>query len=137
MISVASNEIPREMADMTRAALNNDWDTARAHPPQIPAADAGQLHRVQSAAGQSSAGDDGKNRGSLSPAAACRCAATRARNYRKIATEAGLIAKPAARRAEAVNFYIYENWLAGPHKIVLHRSTCGQCNHGKGRPVRT
>ena len=28
----------------------------------------------------------------------------------------------------------YENWLAGPHKIVLHRSTCGQCNHGKGRP---
>jgi hypothetical protein len=30
---------------------------------------------------------------------------------------------------------VYENWLAGPHKIVLHRSTCGQCNHGKGRPA--
>jgi 4-hydroxy-tetrahydrodipicolinate synthase len=29
IISVASNEIPREMADMTRAALNNDWATAR------------------------------------------------------------------------------------------------------------
>src|SRR5438105_319582 len=29
IISVASNEIPREMAEMTRAALNNDWDTAR------------------------------------------------------------------------------------------------------------
>src|SRR5205814_5061354 len=29
VISVASNEIPREMAEMTRAALNNDWDTAR------------------------------------------------------------------------------------------------------------
>src|SRR5438093_7386282 len=29
VISVASNEIPREMADMTRAALNNDWTTAR------------------------------------------------------------------------------------------------------------
>ena len=29
IISVASNEIPREMADMTRAALNNDWVTAR------------------------------------------------------------------------------------------------------------
>ena len=29
VISVASNEIPREMADMTRAALNNDWATAR------------------------------------------------------------------------------------------------------------
>src|SRR6202167_4160870 len=29
VISVASNEIPREMAAMTRAALNNDWPTAR------------------------------------------------------------------------------------------------------------
>ena len=29
IISVASNEIPREMAKMTRAALSNDWDTAR------------------------------------------------------------------------------------------------------------
>src|SRR3989441_9516632 len=29
IISVASNEIPREMSEMTRAALNNDWDTAR------------------------------------------------------------------------------------------------------------
>src|SRR5579864_2719468 len=29
IISVASNEIPREMAEMTRAALNNDWVTAR------------------------------------------------------------------------------------------------------------
>jgi len=30
IISVASNEIPREMAEMTRAALANDWDKARA-----------------------------------------------------------------------------------------------------------
>ena len=29
IISVASNEIPHEMADMTRAALNNDWEAAR------------------------------------------------------------------------------------------------------------
>src|SRR5438094_8159795 len=29
IISVASNEIPREMAKMTRAALTSDWDTAR------------------------------------------------------------------------------------------------------------
>src|SRR5262249_9390342 len=29
IISVASNEIPHEMAAMTRAALNNDWVTAR------------------------------------------------------------------------------------------------------------
>src|SRR2546428_12062221 len=29
IISLASNEIPRELAEMTRAALNNDWQTAR------------------------------------------------------------------------------------------------------------
>src|SRR5499425_871879 len=29
IISVASNEIPKEMAEMTRAALANDWDSAR------------------------------------------------------------------------------------------------------------
>ena len=53
----------------------------------------------------------------------------------KIAAEVGLISKPAAAQPEAVNFFIYENWLAGPHKIVLHRSSCSQCNHGKGRPA--
>jgi len=29
IVSVVSNEIPAEMSQMTRAALNNDWDTAR------------------------------------------------------------------------------------------------------------
>src|SRR5919201_851 len=29
IISVVSNEIPREMSEMTRAALDNDWETAR------------------------------------------------------------------------------------------------------------
>src|SRR5438270_5264871 len=37
IISVASNEIPREMAEMTRAALNNDWETARRlHKKYLP-----------------------------------------------------------------------------------------------------
>ena len=37
VISVASNEIPREMAEMTRAALNNDWQTARTiHRKYLP-----------------------------------------------------------------------------------------------------
>jgi len=29
IVSVASNEIPREMSEMTRLALSNDWDAAR------------------------------------------------------------------------------------------------------------
>jgi hypothetical protein len=53
----------------------------------------------------------------------------------KIAAEAGLIASAPVPAPEAKEFYIYENWAAGPHKIVLHRGSCGQCNQGKGRPA--
>jgi hypothetical protein len=53
----------------------------------------------------------------------------------KIATDAGLIARPAAPPAAATEFYIYENWAAGPHKAMLHRASCGQCSSGKGRPA--
>ena len=59
---------------------------------------------------------------------------TRSR-LQKVAMEAGVVLKTMAPAADVVDFYIYENWLAGPHKIVLHRSSCGQCNHGKGRPA--
>jgi 4-hydroxy-tetrahydrodipicolinate synthase len=133
IISVASNEIPREMAEMTRAALNNDWDAARrihrkyvtlmqanfieSNPMPVKAVLAmmGKIEEVY--------------RLPLLPMRR----ETRSK-LQKIATEAGVIAKPATPPPDAVNFYIYENWLAGPHKIVLHRSSCGQCNHGKGRP---
>src|SRR6516225_2319426 len=100
IISVASNEIPREMAELTRAALNNDWVTARA------------IHRKYLALLQANFLESNP-----------------------LPVEAGLITKPAAPAADAVEFYVYENWIAGPHKIVLHRASCGQCNHGKGRPA--
>jgi 4-hydroxy-tetrahydrodipicolinate synthase len=134
IISVASNEIPHEMAEMTRAALNNDWTAARriqrkylalmqanfieSNPMPVKAVLAmmGKIEEVY--------------RLPLLPMRRD----TRSK-LQKIATDAGLIAKPASAPADAVNFFIYENWLAGPHKIVLHRSSCGQCNHGKGRPA--
>jgi hypothetical protein len=54
----------------------------------------------------------------------------------KIATELGLVEKAAAAvAANAPAFFVYENWAAGPHKAVLHRSQCGQCNSGKARPA--
>ena len=133
IISVASNEIPREMAEMTRAALSNDWDAARrihrkylglmqanfieSNPLPVKAVLAmmGKIEEVY--------------RLPLLPMRRD----TRSK-LQRVATEAGLITKAAAPSAELVDFYIYENWLAGPHKIVLHRSNCGQCNHGKGRP---
>ncbi|MBZ5574759.1 MAG: 4-hydroxy-tetrahydrodipicolinate synthase [Acidobacteriia bacterium] len=133
IISVASNEIPHEMAEMTRAALNNDWTTAR------------QLHRKYLALMQANFIESNP----LPVKAVLAMMGKVEEVYRlpllpmrrdtrsklqKIAAEAGVIAKPAGAASEAVSFYIYENWLAGPHKIVLHRSSCGQCNHGKGRP---
>ncbi len=37
VISVCSNEIPHEMASLTRAALNNDWTAARTlHRKYLP-----------------------------------------------------------------------------------------------------
>jgi 4-hydroxy-tetrahydrodipicolinate synthase len=134
IVSVASNEIPREMAEMTRAALNNDWVTAR------------RLHRKYVALMQANFIESnpmpvkavlammGKVEEVYRLPLLPMRRETRSK-LQKVATEAGLIARPASPPADAVNFYIYENWLAGPHKIVLHRSSCGQCNHGKGRPA--
>ena len=133
VVSVASNEIPHEMTALTRAALENDWPTARnlnrkylplmqanfieSSPLPVKAVLAmmGKLEEVY--------------RLPLLPMRRD----TRSK-FQRIATEAGVIAKPATPAPEAADFFIYENWVAGPHKIVLHRGSCGQCSHGKGRP---
>jgi 4-hydroxy-tetrahydrodipicolinate synthase len=134
VVSVASNEIPHEMATMTRAALNNDWTTARSicrkYLPLM------QANFIESSP--------------LPVKAVLAMMGKIEENYRlpllpmrrdtrsklqRVAMEVGLIAKPAASAPEAGEFYIYENWAAGPHKIVLHRGGCGQCNQGKGRPA--
>jgi 4-hydroxy-tetrahydrodipicolinate synthase len=133
IISVASNEIPHEMAALTRAALENDWTTARALnrkyfplmqanfiessplPVKAVLAMMGKIEEVY--------------RLPLVPMRRD----TRSR-LQKVATEVGLITKPATPAPAGADFFIYENWAAGPHKIVLHRGTCGQCSHGKGRP---
>jgi hypothetical protein len=134
LVSVASNEIPHEMATMTRAALDNDWNTARSiHRKYLPLMVANFIESSP-----------------LPVKAVLAMMGRIEENYRlpllpmrrdtrsklqKIVIEVGLITKPAAPSAEAAQFYIYENWAAGPHKIVLHRGSCGQCNQGKGRPA--
>ena len=134
VVSVAANEIPHEMVAMTRAALNNDWTTAR------------RIHRKYLALMQGNFIESSP----LPVKAVLAMMGKIEENYRlpllpmrrdtrsklqKIVMDAGLIAKPAAPAPEAAEFYIYENWVAGPHKIVLHRGSCGQCNQGKGRPA--
>jgi 4-hydroxy-tetrahydrodipicolinate synthase len=134
IISVASNEIPQEMASMTRSALNNDWAAARG------------IHRKYLALMQANFIESNP----LPVKAVLAMMGKIEENYRlpllpmrrdtrsklqKVAMEAGLIAGAAVPSPEAKEFYIYENWAAGPHKIVLHRGSCGQCNQGKGRPA--
>lgn len=134
IISVASNEIPAEMAAMTRAALNNDWAAARSiHRKYLPLMQANFIESnplpVKAVLAMLGRIEEVYRLPLLPMRRDTRS------KLQKIATEVGLIAKPAAPTPETAEFFVYENWLAGPHKIVLHRSTCGQCNHGKGRPA--
>jgi 4-hydroxy-tetrahydrodipicolinate synthase len=134
LISVASNEIPREMSEMTRAALANDWTTARAllykYLPLM------QANFIESSPMPVKAvlAMMGRIEESYRLPMVPMRRDTRSK-LQKIATEVGLIAKAAAATADAPSFYVYENWSAGPHKAVLHRSACGQCNSGKARPA--
>src|SRR5579871_494410 len=133
IISVASNEIPREMAELTRAALNNDWATARnLQRKYLPLMQANFIESSPLPVKAVLAMMGKIEEVYRLPLVPMR-RDTRSR-LQRIATEAGLITRPAAPAAETADFFIYENWAAGPHKIVLHRGSCGQCSHGKGRP---
>ena len=133
IISVASNEIPHELAEMTRAALAGDWGTARRiHRKYVPLMQANFMESnplpVKAVLAMMGKLEE-VYRLPLVPMK--RDSRSR---LQRVATDVGLVAKPAAAH-ETVEFFIYENWHAGPHKAVLHRSSCGQCNSGKGRPA--
>jgi 4-hydroxy-tetrahydrodipicolinate synthase len=133
IISVASNEIPHEMASLTRAALANDWAAARTlYRKYLPLMQANFIESsplpVKAVLAMMGKIEE-VYRLPLLPMRRD----TRSR-LQKIVAEVGLISKPASPAAEALEFFIYENWAAGPRKIVLHRASCGQCAHGKGRP---
>ncbi len=132
VISVASNEIPHEMAEMTRAAIANNWDTARAlHRKYLPLMQANFIESsplpVKAVLAMMGKIEEVYRLPLLPMRRDTRS------KLQKVAMEAGLIPKPASASV-ANDFYVYESWVAGPHKSVLHRSSCGQCNHGKGRP---
>lgn len=134
VISVASNEIPHEMAEMTRAALNNDWNTAReVFRRYLPLMQANFLESSPMPVKAVLAMMGRMEEAYRLPMVPVR-RDTRSK-LQKVATEAGLIRKAAAAAADAPSFFVYENWAAGPHKAVLHRSSCGQCSNGKARPA--
>jgi 4-hydroxy-tetrahydrodipicolinate synthase len=134
IISVASNEIPHEMAALTRAALNNDWATARTlNRKYLPLMQANFMESSPLPVKAVLAMMGKMEEIYRLPLVPMR-RDTRSR-LQRVVTEVGLVAKPVAAVTAGAEFFIYENWAAGPHKIVLHRGTCGQCSHGKGRPA--
>ena len=137
IISVASNEIPHEMAEMTRAALQNDWQTARRiHRKYLPLMQANFIESnplpVKAALAMMGKIEEVYRLPLLPMRRDTRS------KLQKVIGDVGLVTKPAAPAAATAGsseFFVYENWAAGPHKAVLHRATCGQCNSGKGRPA--
>jgi 4-hydroxy-tetrahydrodipicolinate synthase len=134
LISVASNEIPREMAEMTRAALNNDWNAARQiYRKYLPLMQANFIESSPMPVKAVLAMMGRIEEAYRLPMVQVR-RDTRSK-LQKIAADAGLAAKTEVAAASSHAFFVYENWAAGPHKAVLHRSTCGQCSNGKARPA--
>src|SRR5467141_2065701 len=134
IVSVASNEIPHEMASLTRAALNNDWAAARSiHRKYLPLMQANFIESSPLPVKAVLAMMGKLEEVYRLPLLPMR-RDTRSK-LQKIAADAGLITRPAAPAPDATEFYVYENWAAGPHKAILHRASCGQCSSGKGRPT--
>src|SRR5271165_3101689 len=134
VISVASNEIPHEMAALTLAARNNDWTTARQlNRKYLPLMQANFIESsplpVKAVLAMMGKIEE-VYRLPLLPMR--RDTRSRLRSEER---RVGLVSKAAGPAPEAADFFIYENWSAGPKKIVLHRGSCGQCSHGKGRPA--
>ncbi|MGH9494276.1 MAG: 4-hydroxy-tetrahydrodipicolinate synthase [Candidatus Sulfotelmatobacter sp.] len=134
VVSVASNEIPGEMSALTRAALNNDWATARGLNRKYLALMQANFIESSPLPVKAVLAMMGKVEEVYRLPLLPMRKDTRSR-LQKVATEVGLISKPATPATDAHDFFLYENWAAGPHKIVLHRGNCGQCSHGKGRPA--
>jgi 4-hydroxy-tetrahydrodipicolinate synthase len=133
VISVASNEIPHEMAAMTRAALAGDWATARTlHRKYFPLMQANFMESsplpVKAVLAMMGKIEEVYRLPLLPMRRDTRS------KLQKIVTDAGLIARTAGPVVVPTEFYVYENWAAGPHKAIVHRASCGQCNSGKGRP---
>jgi hypothetical protein len=121
------------MATMTRAALSNDWDTARRIHRKYLLLMVANFIESNPLPVKAVLAMMGKIEETYRLPLLPMRRDTRSR-LQKIAAEAGLIPASDAIVPQATGFYIYENWAAGPHKIVLHRGSCGQCNQGKGRP---
>jgi 4-hydroxy-tetrahydrodipicolinate synthase len=108
IVSVASNEIPREMAEMTRAALNNDWGTARSLQRKYLALMQANFIESNPMPVKAVLAMMGKVEEVYRLPLLPMRRETRSKLL-KIASEAGVIAKPANAPADVVNFYLYEN----------------------------
>src|SRR5262249_1510977 len=111
VVSVASNEIPHEMASLTHAALSGDWTTARSlnrkYLPLMQANFIGSSPLPVKAVLAMMGKIEEIYRLPLVPMRRD----TRSK-LQRIATEVGLISKTTGPTSEGPDFFIYENWVA-------------------------
>src|SRR5256714_2918698 len=104
-ISVCSNEIPHEMASLTRAALNNDWTTARTlHRKYLPLMQANFIESSPLPVKAVLARMGKIEEVFRLPLVPMR-RDTRSK-LQRVATEAGLVSKAAAPVAESHDFFV-------------------------------
>src|ERR1700735_3786880 len=101
------------MAAMTRAALNNDWTTARSiHRKYLPLMQANFIESsplpVKAVLAMMGRIEETYRLPLLPMRRDTRS------KLQRVVTEVGLIAKPAMPGPETAGFYLYENWVAGP-----------------------
>src|SRR3981081_4866791 len=113
------------MAAITRAALNNDWNTAPPiHRKYLPLMQANFIESnplpVKAVLAMMGKLEEVYRLPLLPMRRDTRS------KLQKIAADPGLITRPAAPPAVATEFFVYENWAAGPHTASLHRPSCGQ-----------
>ena len=132
LVSVASNEIPNEMATMTRAALDNDWSTARSiHRKYLPLMVANFIESSP-----------------LPVKAVLAMMGKIEENYRlpllpmrrdtrsklQKVMEVGLITKPAAPRPRRRNFISMKTGPLGPTRSCCTADRAGSATRAKAAP---
>ena len=134
VVSVVSNEIPREMAKMTRAALNNDWKTARTlHRKYLPLMLANFIESsplpVKAVLAMMGKIEEIYRLPLLPMRRDTRS------KLQKIATDAGSDRTPRRSACRCPQFIFTRTGLRARTKRCCTAASCGQCNSGKGRPV--
>ena len=102
LVSVASNQIPAEMARMTSAALADEWESAREINRKYFRSDAGEFLGDESRTGEGGAGHDGPDRGEVPASDSPGCCGN-AREAKQVGGAVGIAGEYSGRSKPSAN----------------------------------